>query len=90
MIKISFPISFQKKDRTKFNLGKPEILKMNLVSYLNINSSISGINVIKCIIKKSGFSFLKILCNFIKKRCLIDWTCKSLKAILYLPQRGKY
>ena len=43
----------------KFNFGKPEILKINLVLFEEKNITIKGIMVIRCIKKKSGFSFFK-------------------------------
>ena len=54
----------------KFNFGKPEILKINLVLFEEKNITIKGIMVIRCIKKKSGFSFLKFFLsgtNFVNK-----------------------
>ena len=47
-----FPNKFSKK----FNLGRPEILKINFVSNLNNKSKVKGSEEIKWIIKYSGFS----------------------------------
>ena len=41
----------------KFNLGSPEILKINLVLKLNIKSKNKGKDVRRCTIRKSGCLF---------------------------------
>ena len=54
--------SFHNNFLAKPNLGNPDILKTNFVLNLNSINSVNGSDVIKCIIRKSGF-FLAIKFN---------------------------
>ena len=50
-------INFHNIFLKKFNLGSPEILKINLVLKLNIKSKNKGKDVRRCTIRKSGCLF---------------------------------
>ena len=77
--------NLQKKLLKKCILGKPEILKIILVCLDSIGLSIIGSMVNKCIIKKSGFSFLT---NFINGTIFKRKTITNVSLLNKKPSFG--